>query len=79
MGFAAIAVAAATMAPVASVAPLTTAAAAPIGPCANVTYAGMCDVQRDEPNRPSQQSMGEVVLPDRATLCKPSASQAISR
>ncbi|ULE34114.1 hypothetical protein [Mycobacterium sp. IDR2000157661] len=56
--FAAIAVAAATLGPV------PTAAAAPIGPCENVTYAGMCDVQRDEPNRPSQQGMGEVLLPD---------------
>ena len=56
-GFAALAVAAATLGPAAI------AVAAPTGPCENVTYVGVCDT-RDEPNRPSQQGMGEVILPD---------------
>jgi hypothetical protein len=57
-GFAAVAIASAALGSAA------TAAAAPAGPCENVTYVGVCDTARDEPNRPSQQSMGEVLLPD---------------
>jgi hypothetical protein len=57
-GFAAVAITAAALG---SAAP---AAAAPTGPCEDVTYVGVCDTVRDQPNRPSQQGMGEVLLPD---------------
>ena len=57
-GFAAIAIAAATLGSAA------TGAAAPMGPCENVTYVGVCDTVRDQPDRRSQQGMGEVILPD---------------
>ena len=39
------------------------ATAAPTGPCENVTYVGVCEPLRDQPRSPSQQGMGEVVLP----------------
>ena len=57
-GFAAVAIAAAALGSAA------TGAAAPMGPCETVTYVGMCETVRDQPNRPSQQGMGEVLLPD---------------
>ncbi|MEO3758559.1 hypothetical protein ABGB19_09795 [Mycobacterium sp. B14F4] len=57
-GFAALAIAAATLGSAA------TAAAAPTGPCENVTYVGVCETLRNQPNRPSQQGMGEVIIPD---------------
>ena len=58
-GFAAVAIAAAALGWAAA------AAAAPTGPCESVTYVGVCDTLRDQPNRPSEQGMGEVVvLPD---------------
>ena len=39
------------------------ATAAPTGPCENVTYVGVCEPLRDQPRSPSQQGMGEVVIP----------------
>lgn len=41
-----------------------TAATAPTGPYQNVTYVGVCDTIRDQPDRPSQHGMGEVIIPD---------------
>ena len=40
-----------------------TATAAPTGPCEDVTYVGVCEPLRDQPRSPSQQGMGEVVIP----------------
>jgi hypothetical protein len=40
-----------------------TATAAPTGPCENVTYVGVCEPLREQPRPPSQQGMGEVVIP----------------
>ena len=57
-GFAAFAIAAAALGSAATVAP------APTGPCENVTYVGVCETERDQSNRPSQQGMGEVILPN---------------
>ena len=57
-GFAAVAIAAATLGSAA------TAVAAPTGPCENVTYVGVCDTTQVQPSRPSQQSMGEVIISD---------------
>jgi len=54
---AAIAVAAAALGSAA------TATATPSGPCENVTYVGVCEPVREQPRSPSQQGMGDVVLP----------------
>ena len=54
--FAAIAIAAAALGSAA------TAVAVPAGPCENVTYVGVCEPLREQPNSPSQQGMGEVVI-----------------
>ena len=40
-----------------------TATAAPAGPCENVTYVGVCEPVREQPRSPSQQGMGEVIVP----------------
>ena len=39
------------------------ATATPTGPCENVTYVGVCEPLREQPRSPSQQGMGEVVIP----------------
>jgi hypothetical protein len=39
------------------------ATAAPTGPCEDVPYVGVCEPLRGEPRSPSQQGMGEVILP----------------
>ena len=57
-GFAAVAIAAAALGSAA------TAAAAPTGPCENVTFVGVCDTTPEQQSRPSQQGMGEVIIPD---------------
>jgi hypothetical protein len=41
----------------------TVATAAPTGPCEQVTYVGVCEPFREQPRSPSQQGMGEVILP----------------
>lgn len=56
-GLAAFAVAAATLGSAATV------AAAPMGPCENVTYVGVCEPVREQQRTPSQQGMGEVIVP----------------
>lgn len=38
------------------------AAAAPSGPCQNVTYVGVCERLGDQPRTPPQQARGEVIL-----------------
>ncbi|MGE2688989.1 hypothetical protein [Mycolicibacterium pulveris] len=38
------------------------AAAAPSGPCQNVTYVGVCERIGDQPRTPPQQARGEVIL-----------------
>jgi hypothetical protein len=44
------------------------AAAAPVGPCADVPYVGVCVPVSEQPSPPSQQSMGEVIVaPDNGT------------
>jgi hypothetical protein len=40
-----------------------TAGAAPTGPCETVPYVGVCEPLRGAPHSPSQQGMGDVVLP----------------
>jgi len=40
-----------------------TATAAPTGPCEDVTYVGVCEPLHEQPRAPSQQGMGEVVIP----------------
>ncbi len=55
--FAAIAIAAAALGSA------TIATATPMGPCEEVTYVGQCETVRDQQRSPSQQGMGEVVLP----------------
>jgi hypothetical protein len=46
----------------------TVAAAAPVGPCADVPYVGVCVPVSEQPSQPSQQSLGEVVVaPDAST------------
>jgi hypothetical protein len=55
--FAAIAIAAAALGSA------TIASAAPMGPCEEVTYVGQCETVRDQQRSPSQQGMGEVILP----------------
>jgi hypothetical protein len=40
-----------------------TATAAPTGPCKEVPYVGVCEPLGEEPRSPSQQSMGEAVIP----------------
>jgi hypothetical protein len=37
--------------------------AAPTGPCEDVTYVGVCEPLRGQPRSPSQQGMGEVIIP----------------
>lgn len=56
-GLAAFAVAAAALGSAATV------AAAPMGPCENVTYVGVCEPVREQQRTPSQQGMGEVIVP----------------
>ena len=56
--FAAIAIAAAALGSAA------TAAAAPAGPCENVPYVGVCEPVGGQQRSPSQQGMGEVVIPN---------------
>jgi hypothetical protein len=56
--FAAIAVAAAALGSTA------TAGALPAGPCADVPYVGVCEPLPRTGQSPSQQGMGEVVLPN---------------
>jgi hypothetical protein len=41
-----------------------TAVAAPAGPCEDVPYVGVCGPLPGSVQSPSQQSMGEVVLPN---------------
>ena len=55
--FAAIAIAAAALGSA------TIASASPMGPCEEVTYVGQCEMVRDQQRSPSQQGMGEVILP----------------
>jgi hypothetical protein len=55
-GLAALALVAAALSSVA------TATAAPLGPCADVTYVGVCEPLREQPQMPSQQGMGEVLF-----------------
>jgi hypothetical protein len=55
--FAAIAIAAAALGSAA------TAAAAPTGPCEDVPYVGVCEPLRGSSHGPSQQGMGDVILP----------------
>ena len=57
--FAAIAIAAAALGSAATV------TAAPVGPCENVPYVGVCEPLRDgpRPSSPSQQGMADIVLP----------------
>ncbi len=55
---AAIAIAASTM----GLAAGTTAA--PSGPCEDVPYVGVCEPLPGSPQTPSQQGMGDVVLPN---------------
>lgn len=57
IGFATIAIAAAALGSAASV------GAAPMGPCETVTYVGVCEPVREQPQSPSQQGMGEVIIP----------------
>jgi hypothetical protein len=39
------------------------AGAVPTGPCEEVTYVGVCEPFHEQPRSPSQQSMGEVIVP----------------
>jgi hypothetical protein len=55
--FAALAIAAAALGSA------TVAGAAPMGPCEEVTYVGQCEPVREQQRSPSQQGMGEVILP----------------
>lgn len=56
-GLAAIAIAAAALG---SAAP---AIAAPSGPCEKVTYVGVCETTHSDTDTPSQQGMGDVIVP----------------
>ena len=40
-----------------------TAHAAPVGPCAEVPYVGVCVPANEQPSPPTQHNLGEVVLP----------------
>jgi len=56
--FAAVAIAAAALGSA------TVATAAPSGPCEELTYVGVCEpIHREQQRSPSQQGMGEVVVP----------------
>ena len=39
------------------------APAAPVGPCADVPFVGVCVPISEQPSPPTQQNLGEVVLP----------------
>jgi len=45
-----------------------TAAATPIGPCADVPYVGVCVPSTEQPSPPTQHSLGEVVVPSDTTF-----------
>jgi hypothetical protein len=56
-GLAAVAIAAAALGSAANV------AAAPMGPCQNVTYVGVCEPLREQTRTPSQQGMADTAIP----------------
>lgn len=41
----------------------TVASAVPTGPCAEVIYVGVCEPVREQQRTPSQQGMGDVIVP----------------
>jgi hypothetical protein len=47
----------------AAVALITPAHAAPVGPCAEVPYVGVCVPASEQPSPPTQHNLGEVALP----------------
>ena len=48
-----------------------TAHAAPIGPCAEVPYIGVCVPASEQPSPPTQHNLGEIVLPPDASSGMP--------
>jgi hypothetical protein len=46
-----------------AVALITPAHAAPVGPCAEVPYIGVCVPASEQPSPPTQHNLGEVALP----------------
>jgi hypothetical protein len=50
-----------------AVALITPAHAAPVGPCAEVPFVGVCVPASEQPSPPTQHNLGEVALPPDAS------------
>jgi hypothetical protein len=46
-----------------ALAPITPAHAAPVGPCAEVPFVGVCVPASEQPSPPTQHNLGEIALP----------------